>query len=98
MQKKTILTPLCFLLILSVVLLESCSKCYKCKQYQEYSVGGAYIDSTNKFDVCESDFNSKKEFKDHIERIEQPVTFTNNTGTLSDEQITITTNCRRRLF
>ena len=62
--------------LLAVVLLESCSECFECEQ----NIQGGKVE----FDVCSSNFNSKQDWKNYIESIED-----------SDS---VSMTCRRRLF
>ena len=82
----------------SVILLGSCSKCYKCKQKGNTSVNFSNPDNdtTIIFDVCESDFNSKDEWKQYIQDFEEnPIRFTDNSGNIIYEG---ENKCRRKLF
>ena len=60
----------------SVVLLGSCSNCFVCEQ----NTAG----NKAKFDVCSNDFNSKEDWLNNIESLEDT------------DSVSIT--CRRRLF
>ena len=52
--------------IFSVLLLGSCSECFECEQ----NIRGDKVE----FDVCSSNFNSKQDWKNYIESIEDSVT------------------------
>ena len=91
----------------SIVLLGSCGKCYKCRQYRKDTQGNT-VDGNGEVDsiFCRANFTSSDDFENYVESFEQQLDtafhhslFNGVVSTASPaDTILITHSCRRKLF
>tara|TARA_B110000879_G_scaffold190954_1_gene255692 strand:- start:58 stop:354 length:297 start_codon:yes stop_codon:yes gene_type:complete len=92
-------------LMFSIVLLGSCDKCYKCRQYTKDTQsntadGNGEVDSI----FCRANFTSSDDFENYVESFEQQLDtvfrYSNGSGAAftPSDTILITHSCRRKIF